>query len=175
MEMHVSFRVEPAVLADAPELADVYTRTRRQAYGPIFGEGFDDGNLEDHVGRWQRILLRDVTLNQPPEETFVARLDGAKIGGFCSVGPAEDDASRGEVIMLYVAPEHWGSGVADALFAAGVEYLRGRGFQELTLWVLEPNVRARRFYERRGWVADGTRRPSFRDPSIWHLRYSAHL
>ena len=35
---------------------------------------------------------------------------------------------------------------------------RERGATSLTLWVLEANQAARRFYERRGFVADGTRK-----------------
>jgi hypothetical protein len=33
--------------------------------------------------------------------------------------------------------------------------LRGEGFREAILWVLEDNPRTRRFYERAGWQADG--------------------
>lgn len=32
----------------------------------------------------------------------------------------------------------------------------GRGVERATLWVLETNQRARRFYEREGWAWDGT-------------------
>ncbi|MDQ6926250.1 MAG: nucleotidyltransferase domain-containing protein [Candidatus Eremiobacteraeota bacterium] len=34
--------------------------------------------------------------------------------------------------------------------------LRGAGSAEATLWVLDTNVRARRFYESAGWAPDGT-------------------
>jgi ribosomal protein S18 acetylase RimI-like enzyme len=34
--------------------------------------------------------------------------------------------------------------------------LRSRGFRTATLWVLESNDRARRFYELAGWKPDGT-------------------
>ena len=33
--------------------------------------------------------------------------------------------------------------------------LQGRGFGEAVLWVLRGNLRARRFYERGGFVLDG--------------------
>ena len=41
---------------------------------------------------------------------------------------------------------------------AVVESLGGDGFRTATLWVLEDNPRARRFYEREGWQLDGGRR-----------------
>jgi hypothetical protein len=31
-------------------------------------------------------------------------------------------------------------------------------FEQATLWVLDSNIRARRFYEAGGWVADGARK-----------------
>jgi hypothetical protein len=36
--------------------------------------------------------------------------------------------------------------------------LRGRGYLEAILWVLDDNPRARRFYEREGWALDGERK-----------------
>jgi hypothetical protein len=33
--------------------------------------------------------------------------------------------------------------------------LAARGCREATLWVLDTNTRARTFYERKGWAADG--------------------
>ena len=59
---------------------------------------------------------------------------------------------------LYVRPRAWGGGLARRLHAAAVEELERRGGERARLWVLEGNERARRFYERHGWRADGTSR-----------------
>ena len=59
---------------------------------------------------------------------------------------------------MYVRPRAWGSGLADELHAAAAGELRRRGTERGRLWVLEENGRARRFYERHGWQADGTNR-----------------
>ncbi|HET7046210.1 MAG TPA: GNAT family N-acetyltransferase [Gaiellaceae bacterium] len=59
---------------------------------------------------------------------------------------------------LYVRPEAWGTGVAGELHDRAVEALREAGAATARLWVLEANVRARRFYERRGWTPDGSTR-----------------
>jgi RimJ/RimL family protein N-acetyltransferase len=42
--------------------------------------------------------------------------------------------------------------------AAALAALRTSGFDSASLWVLEDNPRARRFYEREGWTWDGGRR-----------------
>jgi hypothetical protein len=36
-----------------------------------------------------------------------------------------------------------------------ISRLRGYGFDEAVLWVLEDNPRTRRFYELAGWLTDG--------------------
>jgi GNAT superfamily N-acetyltransferase len=59
---------------------------------------------------------------------------------------------------LYVVPDRWGKGVADLLHDRALELLRELGSSRCHLWVLEENVRARRFYERRGWRENGQTR-----------------
>jgi diamine N-acetyltransferase len=59
---------------------------------------------------------------------------------------------------LYVVPDRWGMGVADLLHDRALELVRELGSSRSHLWVLEENVRARRFYERRGWRENGQTR-----------------
>jgi diamine N-acetyltransferase len=66
------------------------------------------------------------------------------------VGVAGIDGDR--LVGFYVLPGWWGTGVADELHDAAVE----RGAR--TLWCLEENHRARRFYEKRGWRLNGETR-----------------
>jgi ribosomal protein S18 acetylase RimI-like enzyme len=64
----------------------------------------------------------------------------------------------GELTSIYVSPQHWGTGVGRELLSAATEQLRQAGFTEATLWVLEGNTRARRFYASAGWRPDGARK-----------------
>jgi GNAT superfamily N-acetyltransferase len=59
---------------------------------------------------------------------------------------------------LYVVPEWWGKGVGDELHDRALEIVRDLGSAQIHLWVLEANARARRFYERRGWLENGQTR-----------------
>lgn len=54
---------------------------------------------------------------------------------------------------LFVLEPWWGSGVADALHAAAVQAMHEQGFARARLYTPTSHTRARRFYERRGWVA----------------------
>lgn len=76
---------------------------------------------------------------------------------------------------LYVLPEKWGSGVAAELHDRALAALRGAGVETARLWVLEHNVRARRFYERRGWLPDGTTRVVPFPPHPLDIGHSLHL
>jgi len=89
-------------------------------------------------------------------------------GGFVAVEPPWLEA-------LYVLPPAWGSGLADALHDAAVAELRAQGIAQARLWTLERNARARRFYERHGWSADGTTRVVEYPPNPIDVGYSLAL
>jgi GNAT superfamily N-acetyltransferase len=71
-----------------------------------------------------------------------------------AVGPSRDRAPGGELYAIYVDPDSWSTGVGRALIARAEERL-AEEYDEATLWVLDDNPRARRFYERAGWAPDG--------------------
>ena len=65
----------------------------------------------------------------------------------------DEDAAcpvSGELYAIYVLAAHYGSGAGQALLDAAI------GRAAASLWVLEDNPRARAFYERNGFRADGT-------------------
>jgi ribosomal protein S18 acetylase RimI-like enzyme len=74
---------------------------------------------------------------------------GGALQGFTAISDLLDH--------LYIDPEAFGTGVADALF----EHATGRRPGGFTFWVFQQNARARRFYERHGCIAieltDGAR------------------
>jgi GNAT superfamily N-acetyltransferase len=88
---------------------------------------------------------------------FVAE-EGGRVVGFASFCPSRDeDAAEGtgEVPAIYVEPSAMGKGVGRELLEEATAELRLAGFTRATLWVLEANERARRFYENEGWAWDG--------------------
>ncbi|RPJ13143.1 MAG: GNAT family N-acetyltransferase, partial [Actinobacteria bacterium] len=90
-------------------------------------------------------------------KTWVADDEGPV--GFAVTGPSEDaDAGErtAELYAIYLDPEQLGTGLGRRLLEHAVEDLRSRRFDTVTLWVLETNERARRFYEVAGWKHDGT-------------------
>jgi GNAT superfamily N-acetyltransferase len=148
-------RIREAVPADARAIAEIHVRAWQAAYrGQLPDEYLDGLSAED------RLEQHEWTIRNPREtwRLWVGEEDGRPTG-FAVTGPSEDadaDERTGEVYAIYLEPDRVGTGAGRRLFAHAVEDLRARGFRSATLWVLETNERARRFYERAGWMPDGT-------------------
>jgi GNAT superfamily N-acetyltransferase len=147
--------------------------TWRAAYAHVFPAEFLAGLSID-----ERAALAERLLAERSETIFVAELEG-RVVGFASGGPSRDedaDTAPGEVYAIYVEPGAWGRGAGRVLLERLEEALRGSGFDEATLWVLEDNPRARRFYDAAGWELDGGREIFSRGGvDAWEIRYRKRL
>lgn len=82
-------------------------------------------------------------------------LAGEQVTGYAGVGQERDEAAppnTGELYALFVHPDHWGTGAGRALTDAACADLRNTGCTTVRLWVLEANIRGRRFYTRYGFA-----------------------
>jgi GNAT superfamily N-acetyltransferase len=158
--------VRAAVPEDAEAIAAVHVRAWQVAYAHVFPPERLAGLDEAARSRqWREGLETDWSA--------LVLDDGS---GFASVGPSRDVEGEGELYAIYVDPEHWGTGRGRALMEAGLAALRADGFEEATLWVLDDNPRARRFYEAAGWRLDGAEKPDeFLGTEIREVRYRISL
>ncbi len=95
-----------------------------------------------------------------------------------TLGPerSADDAALGELYLIYVLPEAWGTGAGRLLMIETLARLRDAGFAEAVLWVIDDNPRARRFYELAGWHIDGAvKHEEWLGTSIREVRYRITL
>ncbi len=139
---------------DARPVAEVHVASWRHAYRGLLAEEYLERlSVEDREAMWLG-AFSDPDLRSG---AFVAEVDG-RIVGFASFGPSRDEdvpEGTGEVPAIYVDPSMLGTGVGRELFGAATLALRDAGFARATLWVLEANALARRFYEKAGWSWDG--------------------
>ena len=158
--------IRPATADDAEELV----RANEAAWNAGMAQVADKklGELAPFEGRVAR-YREGVAAVPPGMRLWVAEREG-RIVGHATVAV---DKALGELSALYVVPEEWGSGVAGALHDEAVVGMRELGATEATLWVVEGNTRARRFYEREGWSADGETKSSMFD--IREVRYRRPL
>ena len=152
----MSALVRRAVDGDAEAIAALHIRSWQSAYRNQLPARFLDrlsGELEKRTEFWRTHIS---TAGVGRHEIWAAEAE-ARLNAFAALGPARDvDAgATGELYAIYVDPERWSQGVGRALLAHSSGRLAALGNSIAILWVLESNVRARRFYERAGWRADG--------------------
>lgn len=172
--MDPSAVIRPARVEDADGIAEVHVASWRGAYeGLVPQELLDGQSVERRSEAWRQMLASGdrMTLVAVDETTD-------EVVGFIDVGASRDDdvdATVGELRAIYLRPTAWDRGVGRQLHDAGMELLRP-GFAEATLWVLDSNARARAFYEKHGWHADGATKQDDRgDAVLSEVRYRLAL
>jgi GNAT superfamily N-acetyltransferase len=93
-----------------------------------------------------------------PRRLWIIESEGA-VRGYATTEPATDQflpppSGAGELESLYLHPDAIGHGLGRVLLQHAVDDLVARGYDPLVLWAFERNERARRFYERAGWILD---------------------
>jgi ribosomal protein S18 acetylase RimI-like enzyme len=160
-------RVREMTESDIDAVAAVRVRGWQKAYAGLMPQTYLDGLSVDKDAERRREFfsrgLGDVV-------NLVAESGGdggdgkdggdgtGEVVGWSCFGPYRDrDLPPGdaELYALYVHPSLLGRGIGRALLAETRRRAAERGFPRLRLWVLEENRRARRFYERTGFVTDG--------------------
>lgn len=151
--------VRAATRGDAEGIARVQIDGWRFAYrGLVPRRWLDTMDLAERTARWETLLEGGGRAIAGGRD-LVAVADGA-VCGFACVGPVRPQDgmptdATGELYALYASPGHIGTGVGRALMSEAEALLRAGGHGAAVLWVFRGNARARRFYERAGWAADG--------------------
>jgi len=122
--------IRRATAADAGAVGDVFLASFHATYA------FPLAHTDDEVRGW----IRDDLVAR--QETWVALVAG-RIVGLMAVAP-------GVLDQLYVAPDRLGAGIGRRLLDLAKERSPGG----LILYTFQVNERARRFYERNGFVVD---------------------
>lgn len=151
-------RIAAASFENARDVAAVHVTSWQSAYRGFFPpEYLANLSVEAREATWRQVLA------DGHSELFVA-VEGDAVIGFVSFGPCRDEAApsdRGEVWAIYVAPNAWSTGVGQALWRAASERLRTLGFRSVSLWVIEGNERARRFYSAAGFDVEAGSQKEF--------------
>jgi ribosomal protein S18 acetylase RimI-like enzyme len=140
--------IRSAMLSDAAPIADIHVRAWQAAYRGLLPDSILDGlSVPKRQEFWEeRLVSREATI-------LVA--DGPEgVAGWLVYGVSRDqDAvpSVAEVYGLYVDPSAWRSGIGTALWNEAYRRVAQSSVEALTLWVLEGNTPARRFYEAVGF------------------------
>ncbi|GAA1977788.1 GNAT family N-acetyltransferase [Isoptericola halotolerans] len=147
--MLAPFTLRAATPDDAAGCALVHHTSWVETYsGLLRADHWDTDTLERRTLLWQRWLAGD---------GVVVAEAGGRVVGIASDGSGRtvgghEPVRERELYLLYVLQAHHGSGAGQALLDAVLP-----PYATAQLWVAEHNPRARRFYERNGFVPDGAR------------------
>jgi ribosomal protein S18 acetylase RimI-like enzyme len=147
--------IRVAVPNDAREIAEVHVASWRWAYRSQLQDDYLDRlSVEEREAQWASGLAE-----MKSDAGVIVAEEGGRIVGFVEYGPTQDDDaddSTGEILAIYLLEGAIGRGTGHRLLTEALGGLREGGFRRASLWVLESNDAARRFYEKVGWAWDGT-------------------
>jgi ribosomal protein S18 acetylase RimI-like enzyme len=166
----MSVLLRPAGEDDLAGIGDLHYRSRGAAYAGIVSPAALTFGSPAALGEWWAERWK---WEQETHRLTVA-VDGGRLAGFTYLGPSEEDGVA-ELSAIHADPAYVGRGVGRAMMIDALEALARYG-DRAVLWVLADNARARRFYERGGWVADGQSRVEpIGDEPVTQLRYGISL
>jgi GNAT superfamily N-acetyltransferase len=171
--------LRPAEPGDGAALAAIQRRAWRRSYRGLISDRFLDELDFSYLGAY---WTGRATVSPTPRHRLLIAGGRGEAHGVVDLGPARDDdlaapdpdglPAVGEIRSLYIDPTVHGRGLGTAVLDAAVDALLAQGCPELVLWVIEGNATARRFYEHRGWAADGARRTTpVADEAVVEVRY----
>lgn len=165
--------IRSAKTEDAEAVSLVHVRSWQSAYRGLIGDEVLNGldaTLERRNAYWERLLADD----DVGHVHLVAEQEG-QVVAFLSAGPARDDDLGGrpaEIPVIYALEEVWGQGLGAGLMNEAYRRLSALGYTQVALWVLDTNERARAFYEKGGFLADGsTKVDEINGAEISEVRY----
>jgi GNAT superfamily N-acetyltransferase len=172
----MTFVVRQALPQDAMAMGTLHVAAWRSAYVGVASDEYLAGLDPTLFGERWEAALRESTGGS----TVLLVLRDDRVLAMCAVGPlrarAQPDDPTGELWMLNADPAAFGTGAAVALHAAALQTLVEQGHRSAALWVVDRNPRARRFYEREGWSADGVEQDEdLGGTPIHELRYVREL
>ena len=162
--------LRPAADDDLLRIGALHFHSRATAYASILSPGALAYGSPESMGEWwaERWKWERET------HRLTVAVDGATLAGFTYLGPSEQDGVA-ELSAIHADPAYVGTGVGLLLMRDALPALALIG-DRAVLWVLAANDRARRFYERGGWVADGvTRTEAIGGEPVPQVRYGRRV
>jgi RimJ/RimL family protein N-acetyltransferase len=141
--------------ADVPELV-AHLLAGFEVYRDFQPPGWSPPPAERETERMR------VRIASPSTWALVAR-DGREVVGQVLFEPVRDADAFAHFANLFVSRAWWGSGLAKELHGRALAAMRERGFGRARLATPAAQARARAFYEREGWRADGE---PFEEPAL---------
>ena len=152
----------------------MHVHSWRSTYAGLIPADFLAGlSVERRAEGWKQLLERE----EPGSGLLVLETDD--VVGFCHYSRSRDDDREdrtAELTAIYLVDREWGKGGGTMLMDEATRAMVHDGYTRASLWVLEGNLRARQFYEARGWAPDGAFKvEDFGSFELREMRYARPL
>jgi SAM-dependent methyltransferase/ribosomal protein S18 acetylase RimI-like enzyme len=148
--MLTAVTIRPAAVADAAAIAQVHVLSWRHAYRHLLPPDYLAALSVD-----KREAMWSASLVEARSSLLVVEVAG-EVVGFAAFGPCRDEGvgpADFELWALYLAPDHWSSGLGRELWLRSKRDMTAAGASTISAWVLDGNERAQRFYAAAGFHA----------------------
>jgi GNAT superfamily N-acetyltransferase len=147
--------IRPAEPGDAEALAAIGETT----FVETFGHLYPSAHLAAFVAEAYDLERTRAALADPAQASWLVEAGGAAVG-YASVGPCglphpDVTPACGELKRIYLTAAWQGSGLAARLYEETRAWLERDGPRSIWLGVWSQNLKAQRFYARRGFVQVG--------------------
>lgn len=162
------YEIRYAAMEDARALGEIHAASWQAAYRGIV----PDEVLKNMTAAKREEYFREALSCRSEEDALL--LVDSKPAGFLCLGKCRDadaEHGQGEIWGIYLHPAYWRQGMGTRLLHWGLCELKNRGYHRATLWVLAKNISARRFYEKMGFLPDGTEKQIVIGKSLTECRY----
>ncbi len=142
-------------IADALPLQTISRATFLEA----FAADNDEQNMTQYLQENLSIKRLTAELSAPCSEFYFAEVSGAPVGylkvnySTCQTEPQGDNSL--EIERIYIFKDHYGKGIAQALFQKAIDIAAHRNAKNIWLGVWEHNRRALAFYRKNGFIEFG--------------------
>lgn len=158
-----------ANLEDSDLLGKIHSESLQAAFKGII----PDYILKDLFSIERRTKDFMMELSEGSPKTAVVFEENEPAGlisfGKCRYGNNYDSCI--EIWRVYLTPKFWGCGVAKELIEWGINEILKENSTNIELWVLEDNIRARKFYEKMSFKYDNTSQVINMGKELKELRY----
>jgi GNAT superfamily N-acetyltransferase len=143
-----------ATIDDAETIATIHVRTWQTTYeGIVPAQYLASLSIQERANSWRRVV------SEQRGTVLIAVVPHGE-AGFISFGPSrdKDGNEKAEIYAIYVLPKFWHQGIGGELLDEAERRIKDTHFIAVTLWVLEKNGLARKFYEAKGFGLDAARK-----------------
>lgn len=139
--------IRKATIDDVKHISYIHALSWKSAYKGIIPQTYLDELKEDFWVPAFETWVNDNIL------TVQIISENGSLVGCVAYGRARDESliNWGEIVSIYLLPEYFGKGYGNKLLECALSDLKKSSYQNIYLWVLKQNQRARRFYEKNKW------------------------